>query len=856
MTSHLRTPTLLLCLIFFLCTFPRQGTSSEFARGRFDNSAPGGVAILEIMPSPGEEPRPGHYECIPLKKTDITGTITGPLGKMRVVHTYSFSAPEHKDSLEALYRFPLPGDAAVLECTVTFGDVSIRTELKEREEAEKEYEKARKEGHQGVLLTRETPNVFTLAVQGIRPDEEVTVATTYVQMATPISGGWSLRIPLTTAPRYVRQDEKGTPQSQGNPFKVFRDPGHTFSVNLEFHEPCSITSPTHDILRPKGEGNLQYLTLARGAEIPDRDLVVQWFPTPSSKENPVSFRVYEYFPPGSHRGWFFGLLTPRKSELEAQETLSQEIILLVDHSGSMKGPKWEAADWGVVSFLNRLGPENRFALGFFHDTTTWFAPKALPATRENITKAVNFLKKNRDNGGTNLGVALEQGLSIPQPKGNYARHLLVVTDAQVTDNGRILRLVDKERAKPQGRSVSILCIDAAPNDYLAQEIARKGGGIARFLTSAPEETDITTAIEEVLDEWSAPLFTEATLEVTSPEGEALQIQTPWGDGKATEKGLFMGDLPWKRPRWIVGCFEKKTMSDSEGHFGEYLLKGRGKETPVTFKGVLQEIAPGDGTPLKALYGALRLNQLEQLYHGNYPQKILQERLQALGYDKEAQEVGEATVYQENTAQRREHLLKPLLVRESLFYGIPCEATAFTGIRRDTKVGATSQVFVGNALPAGWDSLLGSPQNMQFRKGASGNLKSFMVADTFAMDGSSPLPMESALPKEEDRRSSWEIFRGIPRGSEAEVLWNKALEEDTLFSGLTVALPKDYQGNGVLLIYLGDLAEPRVRVSLKELALQGGKRPLHIKGSRGQVLKVVLQGENHHWEAPLGVTLVL
>ena len=48
--------------------------------------------------------------------------------------------------LEALYRFPLPGDAAVTGVQVRFGSVEIDTELKERPEAEADYEKARQEG--------------------------------------------------------------------------------------------------------------------------------------------------------------------------------------------------------------------------------------------------------------------------------------------------------------------------------------------------------------------------------------------------------------------------------------------------------------------------------------------------------------------------------------------------------------------------------------------------------------------------------------------------------------------------------------------------------------------------------------
>ncbi len=37
------------------------------------------------------------------------------------------------------------------------------------------------------------------------------------------------------------------------------------------------------------------------------------------------------------------------------------------------------------------------------------------------------------------------------------------------------------------RRISVLCIDAAPNSFLAFQLAEPGGGVAKFLTSSPEE---------------------------------------------------------------------------------------------------------------------------------------------------------------------------------------------------------------------------------------------------------------------------------------------------------------------------------------------------------------------------------
>jgi len=52
-----------------------------------------------------------------------------------------------------------------------------------------------------------------------------------------------------------------------------------------------------------------------------------------------------------------------------EQLAPREVLLLIDHSGSMEGAKWQAADWTVKRFLSELGPRIRSTSGLFHDTT-------------------------------------------------------------------------------------------------------------------------------------------------------------------------------------------------------------------------------------------------------------------------------------------------------------------------------------------------------------------------------------------------------------------------------------------------------------------------------------------------------
>ena len=645
----------------------------------FYNSRPDGFGVLEIA---GEPPEPGTARrFVPLKRTELSGTVTGPLAVLTLAQT--FALPDQVPGpIEAVYRFPLPGDAAVTGVRVRFGAVEIQTELKQREKAEGEYTAAKKSGRQAALVTRESPDVFTLSVAGIRAGEEVAVRTDYVQVAKTEGSGWSLRVPLTTAPRYVRKDEAGSKHADGQPLALLRDPGHRFALDLAFAEAERVASSTH-ALAVEGER----VQLREGEVIPDRDCVINW--RAKTEDTQSVLRVWTQTDPATEKAYFLALCAPPK--FANAKKVPREVVLLVDHSGSMSGAKWEAADWAVERFLANLSEDDSFALGLFHDTTKWFGERTRKATPENVRAAVEFLKKNRDQGGTELGVALEQALDRSRVSETPSRHVLILTDAEVTDAGRILRLADLEAEKPNRRRISVLCIDAAPNSALASELAERGGGVARFLTSNPDEDDITTALDA---DWSAPVLTGLTLEVNrvgaEATGRSVAIVVP---GPAS--AIDVGDLPAGRPVWVLGRVPLGADPLS--------LKLRtGAETVAEVHADLK----GATQKLKAFFGADRVRRLEYLLTGGTAGEDLRTQVTRLGYD--AADLGDEKVFAENASEPAKEAVRKLLVRESLAAGVPSSETAFVAVRSEAGQPIQGTVAVANGLPAGWSDQFAAP----------------------------------------------------------------------------------------------------------------------------------------------------
>ena len=601
----------------------------------YENSRSGGIGVLEIGDSQDRSDS-AKPRFLPLQRTELKGELGGPLAGLRLIQTFRTPITPEGKTIEAVYRFPLPGDAAVSSVRVRFGSVDIRAELKERPQAERDYTEARQQGRQAALVTRESPDVFTLRIAGIQPGQDVLVETAYVQLARAEGTGWSLRIPLTTAPRYVRSDEQTTPHSQGQPGYLLRDPGHRFALDLSLRGAGSLTSPTHALDAVREDDRLR-VRLREGEVVPDRDCVLNW--TPLQVADRPALNVLVHQDRASDQLYFLAQVAPPATH-DRGRGVPREVVLLVDHSGSMEGAKWQAADWAVTRFLSDLTDRDSFALGLFHTTTHWLHDQPVPATSAAVADAVQFLKDRRDSGGTELGVALEQALGLKRTKTESARHVLVITDAEVTDSGRILRLAESDAKRLDRRRISVLCIDAAPNALLATDLAERGGGVARFLTSSPEEEDITTALDDVLADWAEPVLAGARLEVNRPRVEAAGREV-LGVAATGWSAIDLGELPAGRAIWVAGRVPRGETRNLDFR----LRSGRGMavatcklEVPMT-----AEAQPA----LKALFGARRVRGLEFLVHSGRTGDDLKEQLQRLGYDPTQVLAGPDRVYAEN-----------------------------------------------------------------------------------------------------------------------------------------------------------------------------------------------------------------
>lgn len=748
---------------------------------RYANSLHGGIAVMEA--GSGKD-----SFLLPLKSVRLEGKIGGPVGELSVTHTFNIADDEMACPVEAVYRFPLPGDAAVRSMEVSFGDSVLKTELRSLDKAARTYSGAMADGRDAALLMREEFDVYTLRISGLRSGTDVSVTTRYIQMGDHDGEGFIFRVPLTTAPRFQHEGSKRTAPL------LLRDPGHNFSIDVK--KECGILgSPTHELVLSDDSA-----TLADEDVKADRDLILRWSPAEEGIKSMVLLGK-------GRRKPFITLVAPERET----EGLARDVIILVDHSGSMCGSKREAADWAVERFLTKLRRDDHFNVCLFHSDTRWFSPKPLKASKKNVDKAKEFLKDG-SSGGTRLRMAIEEALAQPRAEGEVSRHLLTITDGQVHDVEETLRTIDKESRRKDSRRCSVICIDSSPNDFLSRQIAHRSGGTAHFLTSNPKEGDITTTLDGILDALSTPLATGLMLNTdraTSLSKKADHVHlSPLPDMVPGRVNMAMG------------------------------LLSSGKGAPeFSLDGVTLPIIESES--VNALFAAMRINEMEIMKGERMPQGVKYNTLHGLGFShaalrKQFQAVGA------HDWESLDEIIKGLMIDESLKGGVVSSETAMVVCGKEgERVMAT--VNVPNAWPEGWEE----PMAMRYDAHPVKHHNCYASQSKSKENGLLCMNARMAeRPRSEYLQTPWQLFEDdVVYQEGSNILFHGTFPGFGVhrFTRLTVYSDGNGGISGTLFLHVGDMYNPRVSVDLADLQRVGGKRPVNLVILPGDEVRLTIVG---------------
>jgi hypothetical protein len=228
---------------------------------------------------------PGSLRAAPVLASDVHVEIAGIVARTRL--TQIFRNPTDRP-LEAVYVFPLPAGAAVDGLSLAIGQRAVRGRVVERAEAEGSGRQALSEGRKAAVLTREGPDLFTVAVGSIAPGEEAAVVLDLQQVVVVEGGRFTLRFPMLarSAPGLPEEEAAALAAPRRKSANAANPPNaapglvNPFDLHVDLYPGIRlgrIESSSHAIRVAEKAGPLYTVDLERAAPA-DRDFVLSWEP--------------------------------------------------------------------------------------------------------------------------------------------------------------------------------------------------------------------------------------------------------------------------------------------------------------------------------------------------------------------------------------------------------------------------------------------------------------------------------------------------------------------------------------------------------------------------------------------------
>lgn len=417
-----------------------------------------------------EGARPG-VEALPLESTKADVHISGVIADVVVRQTYRNDGDR---TISARYVFPASTRAAVYGMKMKIGTRVIEAQVKEREEARKEYEEAKASGKTASLLEQDRPNVFSMNVANILPKDRIEVELRYTELLVPTDGIYELVYPTVVGPRYASEttDAKAaTNQFVRSAYQpAGNDPPYVFDINVSLAAGMKIQqldSPSHAIKTRFGANHdSATISLVDGSATGNKDFVLRY--RLAGDEIAPGLLLY----PGAKESFFLMMVQPpRRPALE--QIPPREYVFIVDVSGSMSGFPLDTAKQLMRDLLGKLRPTDRFNVLLFAGGQAVYSDTSVPAEKAKIADAIAFIDRETGGGGTELLPALERAMALPRPSKEVSRTFVVVTDGYIAEETAMFDQVRKNLGKA---NVFTFGIGSSVNRFLIEGIAKAGQG--------------------------------------------------------------------------------------------------------------------------------------------------------------------------------------------------------------------------------------------------------------------------------------------------------------------------------------------------------------------------------------------
>src|SRR3954449_10482123 len=458
---------------------------------------------------------PGTYAIVPAVKSEVRITVTGPIVRTTVTQTFHNTTGR---CVEGLYVYPLPELSAVDTLKMTIGSRVIVGEIREREQARKEYEQAKSEGRKAALVEQQRPNAFTTSVSSVMPDEDAVIEIAYQEMARYENGEYRLRFPMVVAPRYtpdrtfaasVAAKLPFTPRSSSN------NNGGTIALSVDLQPGYSVRNiVSAQQVKSETLGNRHYRVTADSSTLESgHDFELSW--QPDLGTNPDATVLTEKL--GEDTYALIMVTPPTRSAVR----LPRETIFIIDSSGSMEGASMEQAKAALLLALADLKSGDKFNIIDFDSTARPLFNDSKFADSQSVAAAKEFVDTIKADGGTEMLAALQLAMpEHPSTASGTVRQVIFMTDGQVSNEQELFTFIHTRLGESRLFTVGI---GAAPNSHFMRNAARFGRGTFTYIGDVQQ---VQERMSELFAKLDAPVMTSITVHSNDSIAESWPERVP------------------------------------------------------------------------------------------------------------------------------------------------------------------------------------------------------------------------------------------------------------------------------------------------------------------------------------------
>nr|XP_046149756.1 von Willebrand factor A domain-containing protein 5A-like isoform X8 [Oncorhynchus gorbuscha] len=435
-------------------------------------------------------------EPVPLKSIAVEVSVQGHVATVSSTLQYE---NQEQSPLEAIFVFPLPGEAAVCRFSAKIGQTEVVAEVQEKQKAQEQYDDALSSGQQAFLLEEsdESPDVFKLSVGSLPPGEKASVSLDYVtELAVQADDGLRLCLPAVLNPRYQPQ---GSDSGSAGSAQVSSVPAGSVPYSLSLSAHVSSPHPISGVESNCPLDPLNYLntektqatvSLAAGHQF-DRDVELLLYYQDTHQPTAIVEAAQASAKPGSLMGdpvVMLSLYPEFPKDVMSSMTSHGEFLFVVDRSGSMEFPmhlgsgsqdRIGSARETLLLLLKSLPMGCYFNIIGFGSSYESFFSKSVEYSQKTMDEALQKVKEMRaDLGGTEILQPLKHIYSQPclpdQP-----RQLFLFTDGEVENTKEVLDLVKTNAGSHRCFSFGI---GEGASTALISGVAKQARGHAQFIT--------------------------------------------------------------------------------------------------------------------------------------------------------------------------------------------------------------------------------------------------------------------------------------------------------------------------------------------------------------------------------------